>query len=118
MKMKREELKKQDKVSTQVNKITSGDLLQVFRVTKSQMQHLIQAFGVTKDQMQKVAKILSKDKTTEKLGNSSPSLPKGYGPVSYKDSAEKMDKEVLFIHAENTKGTTFKVKVEDHVFSS
>ena len=57
MKIKREELKKQGKSSTQVNEITKGDM--------------IQAFGVTKDQMQKAAEILCKDKKTKKLGNSS-----------------------------------------------
>ena len=46
MKIKREELKKQGKSSTQVNEITEGDM--------------IQAFGVTKDQMQKAAEILGK----------------------------------------------------------
>ena len=47
MKIKREELKKQSKISTQVNEITEGDI--------------IQAFGVTEDQMQKAAEILGKD---------------------------------------------------------
>ena len=57
MKIKREELKKQGKSSTQVNEITEGDM--------------IQAFGVTEDQMQKAAEILGKDKKTKKSGNSS-----------------------------------------------
>ena len=57
MKIKREELKKQGKNSTQVNDISERDM--------------IQAFGVTKDQMEKAAEILGKDKKTEKLGNSS-----------------------------------------------
>ena len=48
MTIKREELKKQCKNSTQVNEITEGDL--------------IQAFGVIEDQMQKAAEILGKDK--------------------------------------------------------
>ena len=33
-------------------------------------------------------------------------------------SAEKIEKEVLFIQTGNTKGTTFKIKVNNHVFSS
>ena len=57
MKIKREELKKQGKSSTQVNEITERDM--------------IQAFGVTKDQMQKAAEILGKDKKLKNLGNSS-----------------------------------------------
>ena len=87
-----------------MNEITEGDI--------------IQAFGVTEDQMQKAAEILDNDKKTEKLGNSSFWLPKGYGLESYINSAEKEDKEVLFIHTGNTKGTTFKIKVNDYVFSS
>ena len=54
MKIRKEELKKQGKTSTQVNEITKGDMIQVF--------------GVTEDQMQKAAEILGKD---EKSGNSS-----------------------------------------------
>ena len=50
MKIKREELKKQGKSSTQVNKINERDM--------------IQAFGVTKDQMKKAAEILGKDEKT------------------------------------------------------
>ena len=46
MKMKREELKKQGKSSTRVNKITKRDM--------------IQAFGVTEDQMEQAAEILGK----------------------------------------------------------
>ena len=57
MKMKREELKKQGKNSTQFNEITEGDM--------------IQAFGVTEDQMQKAAEILGKNERAEKSGNSS-----------------------------------------------
>ena len=38
MKIKREELKKQGKSSTQVNEITKGDMIQAFGVTKDQMQ--------------------------------------------------------------------------------
>ena len=79
---------------------------------------MIQAFGVTEDQMQKAAEILGKDDNSEKLGNSSFSLAKGYGPENYNDSAETTEKEVLFIQSGNTKGTTFKIKVNDHVFSS
>ena len=55
MKLKWEELRKQERNSTQVNEITEGDL--------------IQAFGVTEDQMEKAAAILGRNKKTEKLGN-------------------------------------------------
>ena len=37
---------------------------------------------------------------------------------SYSNGAEEKDKEVFFIHTGNTKGTMFKIKVHDHVFSS
>ena len=74
--------------------------------------------GVTEDQMLKAAEILGKDKRTENSGNSSAWLPKGYGLKSYSNSAEEKDKEVFFIHTGNTKGTTFKIKVNDHVFPS
>ena len=57
MKLKWEELRKQERNSTQVNEITEGDL--------------IQAFGVTEDQMEKAAAMLGRSKKTEKLGNSS-----------------------------------------------
>ena len=57
MKLKQEELKKQGRISNQVNKLTEGNL--------------IQAFGVTEDQMEKAATILSRNEGTEKLGNSS-----------------------------------------------
>ena len=57
MKLKKEELKKQERNNRQVNEITEDDL--------------IQAFGVTKDQMEKAATILSKSKRTKKSGNSS-----------------------------------------------
>ena len=55
MNIKREELKKQGKSSTQVNEITE--------------KVMIQTFGVTKDQMEKAAEILDKDEKTEKSGN-------------------------------------------------
>ena len=55
MKMKWEELKKQGKSSTQVNKITEGDM--------------IQAFGVMEDQMQKAAEILGKNERAKNSGN-------------------------------------------------
>ena len=57
MKLKREELRKQERNSTQVNEITEGDL--------------IQAFGVSEDQIQKATEILSKNEKTEKSGFSS-----------------------------------------------
>ena len=55
MKLKQQELRKQERSSNQVNKITKGDL--------------IQAFGVTKDQIEKAATILSRNKKSKKLGN-------------------------------------------------
>ena len=55
MKLKWEELRKQERNSTQVNEITKGDL--------------IQAFGVTEDQMQKAAEMLGKNEKTKKSGN-------------------------------------------------
>ena len=55
MKLKREELKKQGKSSSQVNEITESNL--------------IQAFGVTEDQMEKAASMLNGSEFTEKLGN-------------------------------------------------
>ena len=57
MKLKWEELKKQERNSSQVNEITEDDL--------------IQAFSITEDQMEKTAKILSRSEKTEKLANSS-----------------------------------------------
>ena len=57
MKLKREELRKQERNSNQVNEITEGDL--------------IQAFGVTEGQMEKAATILSRSERTKKSGNSS-----------------------------------------------
>ena len=60
MKLKREELRKQERSNSQVNEITEGDL--------------IQAFGVTEDQMEKAATILSRSKRTEKLGNLSQTM--------------------------------------------
>ena len=56
MKLKWEELRKQERNSTQVNEITEGDL--------------IQAFSVTEDQMEKAAAMLGRSKKTKKLGNS------------------------------------------------
>ena len=57
MKLRREELKKHGKVDTEVSKITEGDL--------------VETFGITKDQMIKAGKILGRNESTEKLGNSS-----------------------------------------------
>ena len=54
MKLKREEMRKQERSNNQVNKITEGNL--------------IQAFSVTKDQMEKAATILSRNERTKKLG--------------------------------------------------
>ena len=56
MKLKREELKKQGKSSSQVNEITESNLIQAFRVTE--------------DQMEKAASLLNGSKFTEKSGNS------------------------------------------------
>ena len=54
MKLKREELRKQERSSNQVNEITEGDL--------------IQAFSVTKDQMEKAATILKQEQKDQKIG--------------------------------------------------
>ena len=63
MKLKWEELRKQERNSSQVNEITEDDL--------------IQAIGITKDQMEKAATILSRSENTEKSGNSTAWLRKG-----------------------------------------
>ena len=55
MKLKREELKKQGKSSSQVNEITESNLIQAFRVTE--------------DQMEKAASMLNGIEKTKKLGN-------------------------------------------------
>ena len=55
MKLKREELKNQGKVNTEVSEITKGDLIEVF--------------GVTKNQMVKAVEILGKDKNTKNSGS-------------------------------------------------
>ena len=57
MKLKREQLRKQERRSNQVNEITEGDL--------------IQAFSEAEDQMEKAATIMSRNEKTEKSGNSS-----------------------------------------------
>ena len=57
MKLNQEELRKQERNSSQVNEISEGDL--------------IQAFGVTEDQMEKAAAMLGRNEKTKKLGNSS-----------------------------------------------
>ena len=57
MKLKCDELKKQGGSSNEVNKLTKNNL--------------IQAFGVTENQMEKAASMLSRNKNTEKSGNSS-----------------------------------------------
>ena len=55
MRMKREELKNKGKIETEVSKITKGEL--------------VDAFGVSKDQMVRAAEILAKDENTVKSGN-------------------------------------------------
>ena len=57
MRLKRDKLKNKGKVETEVSKITKGEL--------------VEAFGITKDQMVRAAEILTKDENTEKSGNSS-----------------------------------------------
>ena len=57
MKLKWEVLRKQERNSSQVNKISKGDL--------------IQAFGVTEDQIEKAAAMLGRNEKTKRLGNSS-----------------------------------------------
>ena len=102
MKLKREELKKQGKSSNQVNGITES--------------HLIQAFGVTEDQMEKAASLLNRSEFTKKLGNSSAWLAKNIDNEEVSNST--VEKEVFIINTGKTKGTTFKIKVRDLVFSS
>ena len=102
MKLKREELKKQGRSSSQINEITEGNL--------------IQAFSVTEDQMEKAATILSRSEETEKSRNSPAWLEKNYKDKDRGNS--KVEKEVFFINTGRTKGTTFKIKVKDFVFSS
>ena len=55
IKLKWEELRKQERNSSQVNDIIEGDL--------------IQAFGIMEDQMEKAATILSRSEKTKKSGN-------------------------------------------------
>ena len=56
MKLRREELKKQGIAQTEVSKISEGDL--------------VEAFGITKNQMTRAAEILTWNENTEKLGDS------------------------------------------------
>ena len=104
MKLRREELKKQGKSQMEVSGIREEDL--------------VEAFGISKDQMVRAAEILAKDKMTEKSGDSSLWLPKGYGPESYNKDVDIGKKEVLFIQTGSTKGMVLKIKVNDSVFSS
>ena len=76
----------------------------------------VQAFGVTEDLMEKAATILSRNEGTKKLGNSSAWLAKNYKDEEVGDSM--VEKEIFFINTGKTKGTTFKIKVKDLVFSS
>ena len=55
MKLKQEEMRKQERNSSQVNEISEGDL--------------IQAFGVTEDQMEKAATMLGRNEKTKKSGS-------------------------------------------------
>ena len=57
MKLKREELKKQGTINSEISEITEEDM--------------ISTFGVTKDHMLKAAEILGKEEKTENLGKSS-----------------------------------------------
>ena len=75
MKLKQEELRKQERNNTQINEITEGDL--------------IQAFGVTKDQMEKAAAMLGKSKKNEKSGNSLAWLAKDYGSENTDATVQK-----------------------------
>ena len=54
MKLRKEEPKKHGKVDTEVSKITEGDL--------------VEAFGITKDQMIKAGEILGKNENTKNWG--------------------------------------------------
>ena len=57
MQMKKEELKKQDMINTEVSEITEDDM--------------ISAFEVTKDNLLKTAETLGKEENTKNLGESS-----------------------------------------------
>ena len=102
MKFKREELKKQGRSSNQVNELTEGNL--------------IQAFSVTEDKMEKATSILSRNEGTEKSGNSLAWLAKIYKDEDIGNST--VEKEIFLFNTGKTKGTTFKIKVKDLVFSS
>lgn len=67
--------------------------------------------------MSKAAEILGKGENTENLGSSLAWLAVNYGPENYK-SVDKANKEVLYIQTGHMKSTTFKIKVNDLVFSS
>ena len=81
MKLKWEELRKQERSSNQVNEITEGDL--------------IQAFGVTQDQMEKAATILSRNERSKNLGNSSAWLVENYKDEDTGNGT--VEKEVFFL---------------------
>ena len=55
VKLRREQLKKQGVAQTEVSKISEGDL--------------VETFGITKNQMIRTAQILTKDENTKKLGD-------------------------------------------------
>ena len=92
------------KISTEVSEIMEDDM--------------INAFGVTKDHMLKAAEILGKEEKTVNLGNSSAWLVKNYRPRNYGKKVEQDNKEVLCIQTGSTKGTTFKINVDNLVLSS
>ena len=100
MMLKRDELKNKGKVETMVSEITK--------------EELVEAFGIMKDPMVRPAEILTKDENTKKLRNLSAWLAKGYEPENYQSS----EKEVMFIQQGDTKGMTFKIKVNNLVFAS
>ena len=104
MQLRKEWLKKQGKVEAEVSEVTEEDV--------------ISASGVTKDHMLEAAKILETEGNTKNLGHPSAWLASYYGPANYGKSADKDNKEVLFIQTGSTKGTTFKINVGGLVFSS
>ena len=99
--LKREELKSQGRSSNQVNDLTEGNL--------------IQAFGVSKDLMEKAVSMLSRNEDTKKSGNFSLTSKRLQG---YRCRQQYNGKRGIFHKHRKDKGTTFKIKVKDLVFSS
>ena len=72
---------------------------------------------MTEDQMEKAATILSRSERTDKIGKLSVGLTKDYKNEDTDDSTVEQ-RGIFFINTGNTKGTTFKIRVQDNIFSS